>query len=269
LNLTRVDGAGNTFLLADLRELPGADHTRAVEDLQRGAAERCAAAGVDGLLLVGPGENDADASMVVVNRDGSRPEMCGNGLRCVAAFLARRGGPASLTIATDAGHLACEIALRDGETTDVRIAMGPATLRDERQPVSAGGRMFETVLIGNPHAVHFVAPGEDPEALAVQLGPAIERDPAYAPERTNVEFARVEPDGSLRLAVWERGVGLTAACGTGACAAAVAAVRTGRAPADRDLEVVLTGGTLTVHVPLDPTRSVVLTGPAREMAPGS
>jgi len=237
LNLTRVDGAGNTFLLADLRELPGADHARAVEDLQRGAARRCAAAGVDGLLLVGPGENDADASMVVVNRDGSRPEMCGNGLRCVAAFLARRGGPASLTIATDAGHLACEIALRDGETTDVRIAMGPATLRDER--------------------------------LAVQLGPAIERDPAYAPERTNVEFARVEPDGSLRLAVWERGVGLTAACGTGACAAAVAAVRTGRASADRDLEVVQTGGTLTVHVPLDPTRSVVLTGPAREMAPGS
>ncbi|MCA9698201.1 MAG: diaminopimelate epimerase, partial [Myxococcales bacterium] len=188
---------------------------------------------------------------------------CGNGLRCVAAQVAAALGSREVLIATDAGLRSCEIIEADHERGhyQVRIAMGPARLLGEREPAAGAGRRFLGVSMGNPHAVCFVAAHEDPEALARGLGPGIEVDPAYQPARTNVEFARVEGN-ELLLWVWERGVGITAACGTGACATAAAAVRSGLLPADTDIVVHLPGGPLTIRVPSDPSGQVMMTGAA-------
>jgi diaminopimelate epimerase len=116
--------------------------------------------------------------------------------------------------------------------------------------------------MGNPHAVAFVGPHEDAEALARRIGPGVERAPEF-PEGTNVELARVQPDGSVVLWVWERGCGITQACGTGACATAVAAARRGLLPTDEPITVHLPGGPLEIRVPADPMAGVRMRGPAR------
>jgi diaminopimelate epimerase len=230
--------------------------------------DRRTGVGADGILLVGPGRRGA-ASMTVVNFDGSRPEMCGNGLRCVAAFVAERTGARVLSIDTDAGARTCRILGNgdDGVAT-VSVDMGPAKALGWQRPTSAPGREFVGISMGNPHTVCFVGPGEDPESLARTLGPAIEQDPAYAPDKTNVEFARIEADGSITLWVWERGVGITAACGTGACATAVAAVELCLLPPERAIAVRLPGGLLSIIVPAVNSKQVVMTGPARQVFSG-
>src|SRR5690606_37896134 len=204
---SKVEGRGNDFVLRDCidhdpeqlaAELAWARaHAPAVCDRRRGI-------GADGILIVGPGDGETKASMTVVNFDGSQPEMCGNGLRCVAAFVAERlfGGSGELVIDTDAGPKLAIVELA-GETVEVRIDMGPSRLLGERRPSSAEGRSLLGVSMGNPHAVCFVAGEAQPEALARRLGPAIELDSVYAPDKTNVEFARVSEDRSIELWVWE------------------------------------------------------------------
>jgi diaminopimelate epimerase len=247
----KVEGLGNDFLLIDLR--PAAALDLRLAELQRRAPELCdrrTGVGGDGLLIIAPpGHPDSTATMIVINHDGSRPEMCGNGLRCVALYLAERPGP--VQVDTDAGPRACSV--RAGE---VEVDMGLAVALGER---TVAGRRFLAYSLGNPHAVAFVGPDEDPEQLARQLGPEVERDPQF-PARTNVEFARREPDGSLTLWVWERGCGITAACGTGACAALAAAVAEQLAPRDTPVRVRLPGGSLTVRLT---DHRVWMTGPAR------
>jgi diaminopimelate epimerase len=122
--------------------------------------------------------------------------------------------------------------------------------------------------MGNPHAVAFVGDDEDPEDLARRLGPAVELDQSYAPHRTNVEFARVSSASSIELWVWERGVGITEACGTGACATVAAAVDRGLVPAATAVEVRLPGGSLTITVPGDRKRGVIMRGPCRQVFSG-
>ncbi len=205
--------------------------------------------------------------MTVINFDGSRPEMCGNGLRCVALYVAHRGGRPGeeLDIDTDAGPKRC---LCTGD--EVRVDMGPARILGRASPVADQGREFVAIDMGNPHAVCLVDGHEDLEELARTRGPQIELDPCYAPAKTNVEFARVDETGArISLWVWERGVGITQACGTGACATAVAAVSEGLARADADIEVQLPGGTLTIRVPSAPGAGVWMTGPAREVFSGT
>jgi len=273
VEFAKVEGLGNDFILIDHRTLGDealraaiawtSAHAEALCDRRRGI-------GADGILLVGPGRAGARGSMIVINFDGSRPEMCGNGLRCVAAYLAERERTSSLVVETDAGPRTCEVE-RVGAGAEVRIDMGEATLLGVQTPAAGGERSFMGVSMGNPHAVSFVAADEQPEALARRLGPAIELDPVYAPSKTNVEFARVQgagPQPVIELSVWERGVGITQACGTGACATAVAAAHAGLVPFDAAIEVRLPGGRLLITAPREPGHGVIMVGPCRQAFSG-
>jgi diaminopimelate epimerase len=219
----------------------------------------------------------AAARMHVTNADGSVAEMCGNGLRCVARHLADtdRFAGAELTIDTDAGPKRCGLHRRDGRIAEIEVQMGAPILEPARIPMAFGGPRFvgaeieaggerlrgTAVSMGNPHLVLF----DLDEAQAARVAPLLERHPLF-PARTNVEFARVSGEG-LRVAVWERGCSFTEACGTGACAAMVAAVLEGRLAPGEDRAVELSGGTLRVRVAPD-LSGVSMRGPATPVFAG-
>ncbi len=280
MNLLLMDGTGNRFYVLDaFREpLPSSDALPSLARTLCGHTSPLRAGSVsdrshraDGLLIVEPADGFA-GRMRVFNADGSVAEMCGNGLRCVAKLLHDRDHVGdSFTIATDAGPRQIEITSASPELSEVRTSLGrpifeperiPTTLRGTppvQQPLDVEGetRLFTCVSMGNPHAVTFV---DDPDAIAVnRIGPAVEHHEAF-PKRTNVEFASILSPRTIRLRVWERGVGETAACGTGAAATAVAAILTGRAR--RDVTIRLAGGDLQVSWPHDEAE-VSLAGPAR------
>jgi diaminopimelate epimerase len=229
--------------------------------------------------------------MRVINADGSEAEMCGNGIRCVAKLLYERDPSLHrpvLRIDTGAGLLECRIEERDGRVETVAVEMGrpqldppqipvaaPGGKRLVRSPLRAGDRQFNftAVSMGNPHAVIFVDdPAADLRALAEAYGRGIERDSLF-PRRTNVEFAGVRQGSAgieINLVVWERGCGITLACGTGACATVVAACLEGRAAPDQEIPVHLPGGTLFIRVASQPASGgsanytgVSMRGPAR------
>ena len=289
---SKVEGLGNDFVVVDLRPgRPGADIRPSPADpaVARLLCDRHFGIGADGVLVILPGEA-GDARMRGINADGSEAEMCGNGIRCVVKVL-YESDPALrqpvLRIDTGAGLLTCAVDSVDGRVRTVSVEMGrprlqlaeipmlgPAAERAVRVPLSVGGRelAFTAVSMGNPHAVFFV---DDPAVpllgLAEALGPLIETSPLF-PRRTNVEFARVRRGAGgveLDLVVWERGCGITLACGTGACATAVAACLEGRASAQTEIPVHLPGGPL--HITVEQGQSdaqppafsgVVMRGPA-------
>ena len=263
VTFTKVQGLGNDFLVVDLRKV-GAAQLAAVTDPQtvRALCDRHFGVGGDGVLAVLPGLQ-GDARMRVLNADGSEAEMCGNGIRCVAKMLYESDPTLRkpvLNIDTGAGLLACALQLTDGEVSSVAVEMGrPRLTREEiplapggptralRESISAGGRTFAftAVSMGNPHAVIFIDdPREDLHALAQSYGPLLEVAPTF-PRRSNVEFARVR-GREIDLVVWERGCGITLACGTGACATVVAAALEERLPAGVETPVHLPGGTLQI-----------------------
>ncbi|MEX1368886.1 MAG: diaminopimelate epimerase [Nannocystaceae bacterium] len=261
----KVEGLGNDFVLLDRRAASVEaieQELRALATLAPQVCNRRTGVGGDGILVLGPPQDPAhDASMWIINHDGSRPEMCGNGLRCLA-LLAAGVGEHTLVVDTDSGPRRCAVTAEAPSFGHVEVDMGPGRSLGECAPPAAHGRRLERISMGNPHAVSITETYEDPEVLARSLGPALERDPVF-PEGTNVEFVRVQPDGSLQLWVWERGCGITDACGTGACATAVAVVRRGLAPVDTPIAVHLPGGTLEIVVPSDPEAGVLMRGPAR------
>ncbi len=271
LAFLKVEGLGNDFLLLDRLDLVGADLDAELSRLRHLAPRLCdrrTGVGADGILVVaGPSAHENDARMIVINHDGSRPEMCGNGVRCVAQMIASRTQTRAARIETDAGVRECEILTGDEASARVSVTMGPARTLARRELDLEGPREFVDVSMGNPHAICFVRDDEDPEALARRFGPLVEVDPAY-PDRTNVEFAHFDGD-AIVLWVWERGCGITGACGTGACATAAAAVAAGRAEPDRALRVRLPGGELEITVPAQPGAEVRMTGPARAVFTGS
>ncbi len=287
LPFAKVHGLGNDFVIVDLRPgepTPTPNHAAAA----RALCDRRFGIGADGVLVIlPPVTQGADARMRVLNADGSEAEMCGNGLRCVAQYLHDRD-PAlrrsTLVIDTGAGPLACAITTdRDGRCDTVAVEMGRPRLTraevpmagapDDRcidQPLDAAGRTFlmTAVSMGNPHAITFVdESGAALRTLAERHGPAVETHARF-PRRTNVEFARLVSAHELELVVWERGCGITLACGTGACATAVAAVLTGRAPAGRELTVRLLGGPLVIRVAPD-LSGVTMRGPATRVYDGT
>lgn len=271
MRFRKVEGLGNDFLLLDRRTATADALAVELTELQQRAPALCDrrfGVGCDGLLIVGPATTPAAAAaMIVINYDGSRPEMCGNGLRCVALVVA--GADADLVIDTDAGPKPCRVREVAGGTWlsgQVAVDMGPPRLLGARSPAAASDRPFVAVSMGNPHAITFVGVDEDPEALARSLGPAIERDPLF-PDRTNVEFARVEPDGGVTLWVWERGCGITFACGTGACATLAAAIAGGQASYARDVTITLPGGPLKTRQD-ESGAPIWMTGPARVVFAG-
>lgn len=283
MRFAKYHGLGNDFLVVDLRAAAAAD-AALVQDPARVIAlcDRQFGVGGDGVLAILP-STTADARMRVLNSDGSEAEMCGNGIRCVARELYERGGlqKPAIAIETGAGRLVCEIDARGGVVQSVTVAMGqPRLLRseipvvgpaDERcveqaLPLASGARTITCVSMGNPHAVTFVASREDAYALAQKLGPDVERH-AWFRNRTNAEFAHVRSRREIDLVVWERGCGITLACGTGACATAVAAILTGRADEATPVRVHLPGGSLEITVQAGLT-GVAMTGPALHVFDG-
>lgn len=278
MRFAKYHGLGNDFLVVDLRAASAADAAFA-QDPQRVIAlcDRHFGVGGDGVLAVLPSEV-ADARMRVLNSDGSEAEMCGNGIRCVAKELFDRGGlaKAELAIETGAGVLTCAIDAEAGAARAVTVAMGaPRLLRGEipmagppgerclEQPLELPGepaRALTAVSMGNPHAITFVESRDEAWRLARSIGPTIERH-AWFPRRTNAELAHVGSSGEIDLVVWERGCGITLACGTGACATAVAAVLTGRAAEGSPVRVNLPGGALEITV-LAGLANVHMKGPA-------
>jgi diaminopimelate epimerase len=281
LPFTKVEGLGNDFVVVDLRARAGSKEAAAVQDpeLVRKVCDRHFGVGGDGILAILPGTS-GDARMRVLNADGSEAEMCGNGIRCVAKVL-YESDPALrkpvIKIDTGAGLLACEMTATGGHVDSVTVEMGrPRFTRDEiplapggaarvtRESITALDRTFRftAVSMGNPHAVIFVDDaGEDLMALATKYGPTLETAATF-PRRTNVEFARVRRDGEIDLVVWERGCGITLACGTGTCATVVAAAVEERLPRGREVPVHLPGGTLYITVAPDDS-GVRMRGPAR------
>ncbi len=255
LSFVKYEGAGNDFLVVEAASELAVSTERAVA-----LCDRHYGVGADGVLLVLPARDaGARARMVVLNADGSRPEMCGNGLRCVALHLARRDGAArtSYAIETDAGTKATDVE-RDELAGQVSLGMGQARIVGTRRfSVKGAEHEFALVDMGNPHAVALGLALDTATLDAV--GPAIS---ASLPGGSNVEAVVVRGPRRLDVLVWERGVGRTLACGTGAAAVAVAAAVSGRSPFGEPLEIGLPGGCLTVTVEPE-TLFVTLRGPAR------
>jgi diaminopimelate epimerase len=257
-------GAGNTFAVVDgERETLPADRAGLARRLCAPAAWSRGLPKLDGVLVV-TSDPAAECRMTIYNADGSRPEACGNGLRCVARFAREHGGAASdaLRVATDAGVRLVEL-VRDagGSIVGARARMGvPHKIeRDVVLSTSRGDVTAVLVDMGNPHCVLFV--DDERSAPVHELGAELERHARF-PQRTNVEFA-ARREGRWRLRVWERGVGETPACGTGACAAAIAASLEGKAVLPLELE--LPGGRLTVD--REASGEVVLIGPCEDLGP--
>jgi diaminopimelate epimerase len=273
MRFTKMHGLGNDFAVLDARSTPVADPARLAQQM----CDRRRGVGGDGILIIEPPDQaGADFRFRNFNADGSESEMCGNGIRCTHLFLARRSGPARVRWSSGAGLVVTEgMGEIRGRTGLVRVDMGAPRLeaaaipvgwqdlpRVVDQPLSVDGVELRVtcVSMGNPHAVTFASPEGFP---LERLGPAVEHHPAF-PQRTNFEVVEVLAPDRLRLRVWERGVGETEACGTGACAAAVAVglVKQGRYP----MSVELPGGSLTID--WDGAGSVFMTGPATEVFEG-
>jgi diaminopimelate epimerase len=269
---TKMHGIGNDYVYVDCF----AQSIANAAALARRVSPRRTGIGSDGLVLLCP-SSVADCRMEMYNADGSRAEMCGNAVRCVGKYLyehnlARR---ASLRVETDAGIKLLQLHTNDGHVTSVTVDMGEPILEGPRIPVAAEGRIVNAPLpvagreyritcvsMGNPHCVVFLPDVED--LPLAELGPQFEHHPFF-PRLVNTEFIKVLSRTELRMRVWERGSGETAACGTGACAAVVAAVlneKTGRRAVVR-----LNGGDLDIEWNAADNH-VLMTGAAEEVFRG-
>jgi diaminopimelate epimerase len=273
LHFTKMHGCGNDFVVIDAtRDLR---HWQPRDEEAAYMLDRRFGIGGDQLIVLYPCD-DADARMAIFNADGSEAEMCGNAIRCCALYMRSRGlvDRDELVINTLAGPIRPLI-----EGTSVRVDMGRPRLDAAAVPVEGyNGRVLDAappridsdwplppmscVSMGNPHCVFFV---DDVATVPIaEVGGMVERHPAF-PQRTNVEFAQVLERGRLRVRVWERGSGVTLACGTGACGTVVAAILTDRS--DTHVTVMLDGGDLLIEWP-DPDGPVWMTGPATEVFNG-
>ena len=261
-----MSGTGNRFVMLDgFSDAPPADPAALARAWCDPAARRGASAVVgplpDGLILLRPPSRGGDCAMEVYNADGSRPETCGNGLRCTAKLAFERGRVSgeTFTIETDAGLCPVRVERDRGRVVGASVGMGrPRALAEEVEIGLPSGAVRGTIAdMGNPHFVLIV--DDEREARVAEWGPAIERDPRF-PAGTNVEFLS-KRSGGLHLRVWERGVGETRACGSGACAAAAVAVRRGLA--GWPVEIHLPGGVLEVDC--DDSGSLTLSGAVEEL----
>lgn len=259
-----MHGLGNDFVVL----VPAQTGDQDWPDLARRMCDRHFGIGADGILLVLPSAL-ADFRMRMFNPDGSEAEMCGNGIRCFGKFVLENGYWSSpeLTVDTLAGLQRLRLHVQNGKVDSVEVDMGlpqaPAT--DQRLVIRVNGEdlALTQVSMGNPHAVAFLETPVQDYPLTT-IGPLVEKDPAF-PHRTNFEIVSVLSRDSIRVRVWERGAGITLACGTGACAAAVAARLRGHT--DESVIVQLPGGDLRITWP-GPEKSVLMTGPATTVFTG-
>lgn len=260
LRFGKYEGIGNDFLVVE------AESERALAPEQaRVLCDRHYGVGGDGVLLSAPPITPgAHGRMVVLNADGSRPEGCGNGLRCVALSIARKLGRerAELVIDTDAGPRTALVESR-GAIADVTVSMGKATREGEVRAQHRGEELvFQRVSMGNPHAIVFDVSCTEQELD--ELGPRVSKSLAGG---SNVEIVRATGPAAFDVLVWERGVGRTLACGTGAAAVAALAALSGRAPYETPITLRLPGGPLELTVAREDL-SVTLRGPARYVFSG-
>jgi diaminopimelate epimerase len=268
----KYHGLGNDFIL--LEDLEGKAPTD--PDTVRGLCDRRFGIGADGILYIRP-DDDADAFMKVMNSDGSEAEMCGNGIRCVAKHMYDYALARSerMRINTLSGVKEVQIKVHEGEVTEVSVEMGRPRLECQDIPMNCVGRFVNgtvkvdgiditgtAVSMGNPHFITFQQLTDE---QVRDLGPQLAAHPLF-PRKTNVEFVRKE-DGALTVKVFERGAGWTLACGTGACATAVAAGLNDIVPLGEDVTVRLPGGDLTINVKKD-LSMVRMTGPATRVFQG-
>jgi diaminopimelate epimerase len=279
MQFVKMHGAGNDYVYVDCFAQPVPAQPA---KLAPAISDRHTGVGADGLILITPSER-ADAWMLMWNADGSRGEMCGNGVRCVAKYLYESGiaRKSKLRVETDRGVLDLELEVAAGRVNRVRVNMGRPVFKSSEIPTtlpgdppigvrlelagvaeSAAERLEVTCLsMGNPHCVVFA--DELSDGCVRGFGPRIEHHPGF-PNRVNVEFAKVLSRSEMRVRVWERGAGETLACGTGACAAVVAGRLIG--VVDSAVLVHLPGGPLNVEVA--DAGEVFLTGPAEEVFRG-
>jgi len=286
MKFTKMHGTGNDYVFVDCFHERVANPAKVARQI----SDRHFGVGSDGLILICP-SRQADAKMRIFNADGSEAEMCGNGIRCVAKYVYEhklaKPGPAismgdgakylaSLKIETGAGILTLGLALRGKTVQNVCVNMGEPIFRPKEIPVKLPGeRIIEhpievlgqqlpvtCVSMGNPHAVFFC---DEVNGVELErLGPAIENHKLF-PRRTNVHFVQVKNGSELVMRTWERGSGITLACGTGACACCVASAVTGRC--ERTCKVNLPGGVLQLTWSTEDNR-VYMTGPAVEVFQG-
>ena len=251
---TKMHGCGNDYIYVDTMSHPIADPAKAAilwSDRHKGI-------GSDGLVLIGESSiPEADFSMRIFNADGSEAMMCGNASRCIGKYLYERGltKQKEIRLLTLSGVKTLQLHVKDDIVESVTVDMLEPQLEDERMFLANRGvdrGVF--VSMGNPHYVIFT---DDVDQVA-ETGRVLEQHPAF-PQRCNIEFAHVEEDGTIRTRVWERGSGITQACGTGACATAVAAALTGKA--GRTSQIVMDGGTLSIEW-RESDNHVYMTGPA-------
>ena len=259
MHFTKMHGLGNDYLYV-YGEVPPDAAALSVR-----LSERHFGAGSDGMIYITPSET-ADFGMRIFNADGSEAMMCGNGIRCVGKYVYDKGytDKTHLQIETLSGIRTLSLQTRGGKVESAAVGMGLAVVAEELTLAVGGETVVCTpVSVGNPHAVLFVSDAETAPVTA--LGPALEHHEAF-PGGVNVEFVQVLARNELRMRVWERGSGVTMACGTGSCASAAAAVAKGLCDADTPILLHLDGGTLEITVAADGT--VTMTGPAETVYEG-
>lgn len=263
ITFTKMEGLGNDYIYIDVSRFPIENPA----ELSRRLSDRHFGIGGDGIILIGPSDR-ADFSMRIFNADGSEGLMCGNGARCVGKYVYDKGLTDKTTVKLETLSGIKTLVLNVGENSlveSVSVEMGSYSFTGAPAEMTSHGRAFRGtgVDVGNPHYVIFT---DDADTLDPALyGPEIECDEAF-PDRTNVEFAKVLSPGVIRMRVWERGSGITMACGTGACATAAAALKLGLS--GNCSKVIMDGGSLTIGCSAA-DRSIVMTGPAVTVFEGS
>lgn len=259
MHFTKMHGLGNDYLYV-FGEVPDDIAALSVK-----LSDRHFGAGSDGMIYISRSQT-ADFKMRIFNADGSEAKMCGNGVRCVGKYVYDKGytDNTHLRIETLSGIKELELAVQHGKVQRVTVQMGTTSVRaEESLQIGAQSLTYLPVSVGNPHAVFFT---DDAEAVPLETwGPQIEHHPDF-PDGVNAEFVQVLSETELRMRVWERGSGVTMACGTGSCASAAAAVRKGYCRQGEPIAVHLDGGTLTITVGAD--GSVTMTGPAETVYEG-
>lgn len=270
MKFTKMQGCGNDYVYVNCLK----ETVQEPEKLAQLVSDRHFGIGSDGLILICPSKT-ADFEMAMYNADGSRSEMCGNGIRCVGKYVYDYGltDQTHVRIETLAGIKELELTVQDGKVAQVCVDMGAPIMEAAQipadfptspvvaQPLTVAEKSYAVTCLsmGNPHCVTFLE--EDVRTLDLeQIGPQFEHHTVF-PKRVNTEFVNVLDQTHLRMRVWERGSGETLACGTGTCATVVAAILNGLVQADAEIAVELLGGTL--HIRWDREKNTVyMTGPA-------
>ena len=275
IKITKMQGCGNDFVIMDYDDYKQGIEEKRWENMSEAANTLCDrnfGVGADGFIIPNTNVDETDIGWFFYNSDGTTAQMCGNGIRCFAKYVYDKKlvDKKEFGVKTLAGIMTPRLLVDE----QVRVNMSKPILESERIPfipannlhykISANDRIFEghAISMGNPHFVIFVDKEDDTLALAREYGAIIETSAEF-PEKTNVEFAKVISEDKIELRVWERGCGITLACGTGACATTVAAILNGLV--EHSVDVKLLGGTVHIDWPgnkYDPNHDVYMTGPA-------